>query len=120
MTDPLVWLPNASGTMPVATAAAEPLDEPPGVRDGSCGLVVTVGSKPASSVVAVLPMMTAPASLSSVTTVQSSVGRRPASSTVPFSVGQSRVSKMSLMPTGTPCSGPMSLPAARASSQVRA
>ena len=29
--DPAVCVPNASGTMPAATAAAEPLDEPPGV-----------------------------------------------------------------------------------------
>ena len=43
MTEPLVWLPMASGTMLVATAAAEPLDEPPGVCAGSCGLVVLPG-----------------------------------------------------------------------------
>jgi hypothetical protein len=29
-TDPAPSLPVASGTMPVATAAAEPADEPPG------------------------------------------------------------------------------------------
>ena len=40
MTEPLVCVPSASGTMPAATAAAEPEDEPPGVRDGSCGLRV--------------------------------------------------------------------------------
>lgn len=32
MTDPAVWLPTDSGTMPAATAAADPADEPPGVR----------------------------------------------------------------------------------------
>ncbi len=32
MTDPLVWLPSASGTICAATAAADPDDEPPGVR----------------------------------------------------------------------------------------
>ena len=31
MTEPPVWLPKASGSMPAATAAAEPDDEPPGV-----------------------------------------------------------------------------------------
>ena len=31
MTEPLVWVPMAAGTMPLATAAAEPLEDPPGV-----------------------------------------------------------------------------------------
>ena len=31
MTEPLVWVPRAAGTKPAATAAAEPLEEPPGV-----------------------------------------------------------------------------------------
>jgi hypothetical protein len=68
ITDPLVWLPTASGTMLVATAAAEPLEEPPGVWPGSWGLVVFPGEYMASSVVTVLPMMTAPASRSRSTT----------------------------------------------------
>ena len=34
MTEPLVCDPTASGTMPAATAAAEPEDEPPGVCSG--------------------------------------------------------------------------------------
>ena len=38
ITEPLVCEPIAPGTMWAATAAAEPLDEPPGVRAGSCGL----------------------------------------------------------------------------------
>ncbi len=29
MTDPLVWVPMERGTMPAATAAADPLEEPP-------------------------------------------------------------------------------------------
>ena len=32
--------PSANGTSPAATAAALPLDEPPGVREGSQGLRV--------------------------------------------------------------------------------
>ena len=43
MTDPLVWVPTASGTIPAATAAAEPLDEPPGVCSGLWGLRVLPG-----------------------------------------------------------------------------
>src|SRR5262249_1408760 len=61
MIEPLVCVPMASGTMPAATAAAEPDDEPPGVRSGSCGLRVLPGWKYANSVVTVLPMITAPA-----------------------------------------------------------
>ena len=40
-----VWEPNAIGTMRSATAAAEPLDDPPGVWRGSCGLRVLPGWK---------------------------------------------------------------------------
>ena len=41
--EPAVWLPNAIGTIPSATAAAEPLEEPPGVRRGSSGFTVLAG-----------------------------------------------------------------------------
>ena len=41
--EPLVCEPIASGTMPAATAAAEPEDEPPGVRVTSRGLRVLPG-----------------------------------------------------------------------------
>ncbi len=43
MTDPLDWVPMARGAMNAATAAAEPLEEPPGVREGSCGFRVFPG-----------------------------------------------------------------------------
>ena len=55
ITEPMVCVPNETGTMPAATAAAEPDDEPPGVWAGLCGLVVTFGVKVANSVVTVLP-----------------------------------------------------------------
>src|SRR5215831_17001990 len=61
MIEPLVCEPTARGTMPAATAAAEPDEDPPGVRSGSCGLRVAFGWKYANSVVTVLPMITAPA-----------------------------------------------------------
>jgi hypothetical protein len=44
MTEPFVCVPSATGTMRAATAAADPLDEPPGVRAGSCGLRVFPGA----------------------------------------------------------------------------
>ena len=65
--EPAVWLPSASGTISAATAAAEPLEEPPGVCAGLCGLVVLPGSYMANSVLTVLPRITAPACRSSAT-----------------------------------------------------
>ena len=59
----LAW---AAGTMPAATAAAAPPEEPPGVRSGSQGLRVgpkasgsVTGSRPNSGVL-VLPKITRP------------------------------------------------------------
>ena len=106
--------------MPAATAAAEPLEEPPGVHARSWGLRVLPGAREASSVVTVLPAMIAPLRRSIATTAASPSARRPACSTVPFSVGRSLVSMMSLMPTGTPWSGPRLRPLRRSSSARRA
>ena len=65
-------------------------------------------------------MITAPAARSIATTAASRSGVRPACSTVPSSVGMSVVSMMSLMPTGTPCSGPQGAPLAPVRSRARA
>ncbi len=120
MVEPAVWLPSASGTMPAPTAAAEPLEEPPGVCSGLCGLRVLPGEKYAHSVVTVLPRITAPAARSIATTAASARGVRPLCSAQPFSVGMSTVSMMSFRPTGTPCSAPMGLPERLYSSAARA
>src|ERR1700686_5282622 len=61
MTEPPVWLPSAIGSMPAATAAAEPEEDPPGVWAGLRGLRVAAGCRLASSVVTVLPRMRPPA-----------------------------------------------------------
>ena len=45
ITEPAVCDPSARGTCPAATAAAEPLEEPPGVCPGAAGLVVGPGAK---------------------------------------------------------------------------
>ena len=55
MTEPLVCVPRAAGTKPAATAAAEPLDDPPGVWSGFQGLRVFPGKRKAHSVVTVFP-----------------------------------------------------------------
>src|SRR5258705_13445384 len=61
ITDPFVCDPIAAGTTPAATAAADPMDEPPDVRDGSHGLSVWPGVMNASSAVKVFPSTIAPA-----------------------------------------------------------
>src|SRR5205085_5572694 len=71
ITEPPVCVPSASGTMPAATAAAEPDDDPPGVCPGLRGLRVAVGSIDAKPVVVVLPAMVAPAAFSAITTAAS-------------------------------------------------
>src|SRR5581483_5294271 len=75
ITEPPVCVPVASGTMKSATAAAEPLDEPPGVCPGLCGLVVAPAKRLANSVVTVLPTITAPAARGSATVAASAGGR---------------------------------------------
>src|SRR2546430_13142141 len=67
--------------MPAATAAAEPLEDPPGVRAGLWGFRVLPGARPANSVVTVLPITTAPAARSMATTVASREGARDRKST---------------------------------------
>ena len=76
-TEPPVSVPSASGTMPAATAAAEPPDEPPATRSGSSGWRTGPNAEfslelpmPNSSRF-VLPITTAPAASKRATTVAS-------------------------------------------------
>ena len=78
MVEPPVCEPIASGTMKSATAAAEPLDDTPGVRARSCGLRTPAGTGLANSVVVHLPRITMPARRISATMTESTVGRWPA------------------------------------------
>src|SRR5712691_1722476 len=78
ITDPAVCEPSAAGTIRSATAAAEPLDDPPGVRAGSRGLRVFPPRYAANSVVTVFPGTTAPAARSAATHAASAFGRWPA------------------------------------------
>ena len=73
--DPPVCVPSAPRHMPQATAAADPLDEPPGVRSRFQGLRVTGGSIQANGVETVLPRMIAPASRRRATMTSVRVGR---------------------------------------------
>ena len=120
--EPPASLACAIGTMPLATAAADPPLDPPVVRLVSHGLAVgpnsagsAVGRMPNSQVL-VLPRMTRPArrsrttsSLSTVDTLSRrnrlpSQNRRPAASTA-----------RSLSRNGTPANGPSGSPAVTAS-----
>src|SRR4051812_25925010 len=104
--EPTTWVPSAAGTIPEPTAAAEPLLDPPGVRVGSCGLVVSWnGWLEANSVVVALPRMMAPASRGACTEAESRRVREPAQSGDPWPVGMSIVSMMSLMAIGIPSTG---------------
>src|SRR5580698_6143452 len=101
----MTWVPSAAVTMPAATEAAEPLEEPPGVWARFQGLRVPRGCDAANSVVTVLPTITAPESRSARTQAASFSDRQPANSGEPISVVISTVSIMSLMPTGMPSIG---------------
>jgi hypothetical protein len=74
MVDAVVCVPMASGTIQSLTAAAEPLDEPPGVRCGSRGCRVLPGNTLANSVVTVLPIKIPPAFRDRATHAASLVG----------------------------------------------
>ena len=63
--------------MPAATAAALPLEDPPGVCFGLRGCTVAAGTMVANSVVTVLPRITAPAARAAATQAASAAGRCP-------------------------------------------
>ena len=103
-------MPCATGTIPAATAAADPPDEPPGVRSRFHGLRVTtsgvsVVAHASSSGVAVRPTTTAPAARSLATTTWSAseVPRFPA--TVPDAITVPATGMLSLIAIGTPANG---------------
>src|SRR3954467_12187998 len=77
-TDPSVWLPTAPAHIRAATAAADPLLDPPGVCSMFQGLRVGLGSRFANIVVTHLPSMIAPACFNLATASASSVGTKSA------------------------------------------
>src|SRR5271167_3544449 len=80
--EPMASVSSVAQHMPLATAAADPLDEPPAIKSGFQGFLT--GPKQLSSPVVpipsvcmfVFPMMTAPASLNLVTGAASLAGMR--------------------------------------------
>src|SRR5690606_34514793 len=124
--EPPVSDPNASAAKPAATAADDPPDDPPGTRAVSSGLRVvpnaefSVDDPIANSSRFVLPTTIAPASASRVTTVASYGGFQPSRMRDEHVVGTPRVHMLSFSATGTPASGPGSVPAATAASMLAA
>ena len=120
--EPAPSTPIAAGTMPAATAAAEPPLDPPGVRSRSHGLRVTPqvtdsvnGHSPNSGIV-VLPTTTAPPARRRRTTSASSAARA-VNAPVPRLVTSPARSISSLTATGTPSSGASSPAALRSSAR---
>ncbi|GGU94131.1 hypothetical protein GCM10010498_61850 [Streptomyces cavourensis] len=120
MSDPMDSAPN-----PHASAAADPPEEPPGVRPWFQGLLVVpytslklcTSCSPSGTLV--LPSTTAPAALSRATCTASSAGTWSRCSGIPQVVGSPAMSYDSLTVTGMPSSG-RSSPRARARSVARA
>src|SRR5947209_16294054 len=109
--DPPPSLAVAIGTIPAATAAAEPPLDPPGVTAGSQGLRVVpharveVKHTEPNSGDAVLPTTTAPACRRRATSSSSRVtAGLSLKSRDPFDVGSPAPSRRSLTPIGTPAS----------------
>ena len=106
--EPPVSVPSAPSAMPVATAIADPLDDPPGMRVESQGLraVPKCGLSPvtprAISCVFVLPMMDAPACLSFSMTNASVSGMLSAKNFDPIVVRSPAVSYKSFTAMGIP------------------
>src|SRR6185312_5259970 len=125
--EPPPSLPVAIGPHPVATATADPPDEPPGVRRGFHGLRVTpesglsVTAFQAKSGMVVRAYRIAPASRNRATCgASSSVAGKRSSALLPAVSGCPATAWLSLMATGIPSSGDSGAPAAQRASLVRA
>ena len=129
--EPSVSVPTAIGANPAATAAPDPEEEPPALRSSAHGLPVSprTADQPleecglrmfAHSERFVAPMMMAPASRILCAIGESTVTVRSARLVAPAVPGRPTASMLSLIRTGTPCSGPRLCPCARSASRSRA
>src|SRR5579863_723063 len=120
--DPPVSVPNATSASPVATATADPDDDPPGSRRGSSGLTGVPDqwlmplADQHSSVSPVLPTIRAPASRADETTAASATAGSAISATTgqPAVVGSPAMSMQSF----TASRGPAPLPSASAAMRI--
>ena len=121
LTDPPVSVPNATSASPVATATADPLDDPPGSRLGSRGLTGVPAqwliplADQHSSVRPALPTIRAPPSRADATTAASVSARSAISATTghPAVVGSPATSMQSLTASRGPASSPPASPGMR-------
>src|SRR5665213_469252 len=114
--DPPSSHPTAISTTPDATSAALPLEEPPVVRERSCGL----STNPVSAVwlpkliqklsQTDLPAISAPAFRSRATTVASVSGINPSITFEPFIRGRPATQTLSLTAIFLPARGPVGAP----------
>src|SRR5436305_15210521 len=110
-TDPPVSEPSATGTIPAATAAADPPDDPPGTRAVSQGFFTGPNAEfsfdepIANSSQLVLPITTAPAALIRSIAVALEGGRDGPRMREPRDVCRPRTPTLSLIATAQPASG---------------
>ena len=111
MIEPPTCVPIAAGTMLRADRGGRARGRTAGRARGIERIGGRPGCEPPSSVVTVLPRITAPASRSAQTPALSRLGKLPFIAAQPISVGMSLVSSRSLMPIGMPSIGDSGLPA---------
>src|SRR5438067_8340980 len=110
--------PISRADIPVATAAAEPPDDPPGVRATFHGLRVEpytalwVCTSAPSRGTLVLPTTTAPAARRRATATASAAGMALRRSTAPAVAGRPATAIVSFTVIGTPWNGPRRAPVA--------
>jgi hypothetical protein len=120
--EPPPSLPVQIGIIPTETAAAEPPEEPPGVRSGFQGLRVVpckyerVQLTAPNSGAVVRPTKMAPAARRRATSVQSCTARSCSNTLDACVSGQPFTCASSLTPIGTPAHGPGSPPCATSAS----
>src|SRR4051812_3217684 len=124
--EPPVSVPVAPTHSDAATAAADPPDEPPGTCASDHGFftvptaLFSFDDPMANSSMLSLPSDTEPAAPRRAVTVDSYGGTKPRRIFEAQVVSTPFVQKMSLMPRGTPASGPGSRPAFTAASTASA
>src|SRR3989338_4203785 len=123
--EPPVSDPKAAGTVPEATATADPPEDPPGITPGSTGFtgapkaLVSDAEPMANSSRLVLPTGMAPAASSFSTAVASYGDWKFSSMREAQVVLPAEITMLSLTATGTPARGPSSSPASRRLSRAR-